>query len=90
MTPDEFTEAVRRQLDALEVSSSVLIRPGKERTLEISDKKVIGFELFLFGLNEEESIRVQESGIGGRRRMGCGLFLPTQKVPDLPSERKGD
>ena len=28
------------------------------------------------GLTAEESICLQERGLGGRRRMGCGLFVP--------------
>ena len=27
-------------------------------------------------LNEEDSLKLQEVGIGGRRRMGCGIFVP--------------
>jgi CRISPR/Cas system CSM-associated protein Csm4 (group 5 of RAMP superfamily) len=26
-------------------------------------------------LKAEESIRLQEEGLGGRRRMGCGVFV---------------
>lgn len=89
MEPDEFIGAVRRQLDALGISPSVLIETGKTRDLMIHDKRVVGFELFLYGLNEEESIRVQENGIGGRRKMGCGLFLPTQRKPHSNTESSG-
>jgi len=28
------------------------------------------------GLTAEESLTVQEHGLGGRRHMGCGLFVP--------------
>ncbi len=76
-----FIDAVRRQLDSLGVSSNAFTTIGKRRTLRIKDKEIVGYELFLLGLSEGESIRVQEQGIGGRRHMGCGLFLP--------SERKG-
>ena len=37
---------------------------------------MIGYALRVFGLTAEESIRLQEEGLGGRRRMGCGVFLP--------------
>ena len=90
MEPNEFIGAVRRQLDALGIRPSVLIETGKTRDLLIHDKRVVGFELFLHGLNEEESICVQENGIGGRRKMGCGLFLPTLHKPQSNSETVGD
>ena len=89
MEPSEFIGAVRRQLESLEISPSVLIETGKIRDLMIHDKRVVGFELFLHGLNEDESIRVQEKGIGGRRKMGCGLFLPTQHRPHANTESVG-
>jgi hypothetical protein len=28
------------------------------------------------GLTAEESLTIQEKGIGGRRHMGCGVFVP--------------
>jgi CRISPR-associated protein Cas6 len=46
------------------------------RTLRIRDKTVVGFALAVAELTAEESILVQETGIGGRRRFGCGLFSP--------------
>jgi CRISPR-associated protein Cas6 len=46
------------------------------RTLRIRDKTVVGFALAATELTAEESIRLQEAGLGGRRRFGCGLFVP--------------
>lgn len=46
------------------------------RVLRIKDKTVVGFEVLVSGLTAEESIILQERGIGGRRHMGCGVFLP--------------
>jgi len=46
------------------------------RTLRIRDKTIVGFALAATDLTAEESILLQEVGIGGRRRFGCGLFVP--------------
>ena len=89
MERDEFIKAVRRQLDTLEISSSVTIEARTPRTLLIHDKRVVGFELFLYDLNAEESIQVQENGIGGRRKMGCGLFLPTRRYSNPTFGQEG-
>ena len=78
MDAENFAEAVRRQLDALEISERVILTIGKRRTLKIRDKEVVGFEVILEGLTEQESIAVQEQGIGGRRHMGCGVFVSTR------------
>jgi CRISPR-associated protein Cas6 len=46
------------------------------RTLRIADKTIVGFALMASGLSAEESITLQEQGLGGRRRFGCGVFIP--------------
>ena len=72
--PNPFIEAVRRQLDALDISSAAIVTLGKRRTLRIKDKEVVGYEVLLEGLDAAESLNVQETGLGGRRHMGCGMF----------------
>lgn len=81
-----FTDALRRQLDTMEISPDVTIRLGKRRTLHIHGKDVVGFEVFLHGLSDTESLRVQEFGLGGRRKMGCGLFVPATYSGDNSEE----
>jgi CRISPR-associated protein Cas6 len=89
--PDPFLGAVSRQLQALEIAGRPGIPfrkdpplPGSNksplirRTLRIRDKVVVGFCVTVEELTAEESIVLQEAGIGGRRRFGCGLFLPAE------------
>lgn len=47
------------------------------RTIRIRDKEIVGFSVQVDNLTADESIRLQETGIGGRRRFGCGIFVPT-------------
>jgi CRISPR-associated endonuclease/helicase Cas3 len=54
------------------LGSSVPLR----RTIEVHGKKIVGFAVRVDGLTAEESLRLQEVGIGGRRFLGCGLFIP--------------
>ena len=82
--PEEFAEAVRRQLDALEIGEQCVLTVGKRRTLKIKEKEVVGFEVILEGLLASESLTVQESGIGGRRHMGCGMFV--RWAPSKPQD----
>ena len=78
MDAETFAQAVRRQLDALEISERVILTIGKRRTLRVRDKEVVGFEVILEGLTANESIAIQEEGLGGRRHMGCGVFVALQ------------
>jgi CRISPR-associated endonuclease/helicase Cas3 len=81
--PSPFLEAVRRQLGALGTAGQPRIpqvsdgsRAGQPRrcVLRVRDKRVVGFPLIVSGLTAAESLRLQESGLGGRGKMGCGFF----------------
>ena len=74
MEEGPFLEAAKRQLQSLGVAGAVL--PGERRTFRIKEKQVVGFEVAVTGLTAEESLTLQEHGLGGRRRMGCGVFVP--------------
>lgn len=69
-----FLEAVKRQLQGLDVICDA--RLGQRRTFRVKDKQVVGFEITVTGLTAEGSVRLQENGLGGRRKMGCGVFVP--------------
>lgn len=90
--PEQFLDAVRRQLIGLGVegtpslvprpatlprenSSSGGSGPWVRRTLRVRDKDIVGFALRVDHLTAEESLRLQEHGLGGRRHFGCGLFI---------------
>ncbi len=48
----------------------------RREIIRIKGHCIIGYALQVSGLSADESIRLQESGLGGRTRMGCGFFLP--------------
>jgi CRISPR-associated protein Cas6 len=81
LPPDEstFLAAARRQLDALGISPEVEISAGKRRTLRIKDKEVVGYELLASALSAADSLALQGHGMGGRRHMGCGIFVPIER-----------
>lgn len=90
--PAPFLEAVERQMARLEIGASpsllarraarpVEARVGARdgvvrRTLRIRDKEVVGFAVQVAGLSARDSLALQANGVGGRRRFGCGIFLP--------------
>jgi CRISPR-associated protein Cas6 len=78
MEPAAFLEAAKRQLEKIRVQAELQI--GERRTFRVKDKQVVGFEVAATGLDAEDSIRLQESGIGGRRHMGCGIFVPARAI----------
>ncbi len=71
-----FELELRKQMTALGVSEQAIFSIGKRRTIRIHDKEVVGYEVIIEGLTADESIAIQTSGLGGRRHMGCGVFVP--------------
>lgn len=86
----EFLEAANRQLKELNISATLKSPPEAQsrsrRILTIKDKKIVGFSLVAGGLNDEDSIKLQSQGIGGRRAMGCGIFNPIRKPHNFEGE----
>jgi CRISPR-associated protein Cas6 len=80
--PAEFCEAVRRQLDLIEVGANAIVAVGPRRVIRVGSHIVVGFVVGIDGLTADESIRVQEKGIGGRRHMGAGMFLAPNEVAE--------
>lgn len=74
--PAPFAEAVRRQLTELDVSAAATVSVGERRVIKVAEHTIVGFVVGIDGLGPAESLRVQTAGIGGRRHMGAGLFLP--------------
>lgn len=78
--PGDFLGALRRQLDLLEglgqPAATIEAVIGPRRILHIKDNVVVGFAVGLTGLGVAASLRIQERGLGGRRHMGAGIFVP--------------
>jgi CRISPR-associated protein Cas6 len=87
-TAEQFLEAVRWRLAKSGVNgepSIPLVRIGphagrpRRRILRISGRKLVGFALQITGLSGEDSLRLQAESPFGRRRMGCGFFVPMKR-----------
>jgi CRISPR-associated protein Cas6 len=72
-----FLVSAKRQLEKLGVGGEIHV--GERRTFRVKDKQVVGFELAALKLDAEDSLRLQENGLGGRRHMGCGVFVPLRR-----------
>lgn len=78
---EPFLEAARRQVESLGIKAGLelpLDERGRyrRRIISIHGKRVVGFSLAAHQLSDEDSIRLQSVGIGGRRAMGAGHFNP--------------
>ena len=84
-----FQISLQRQIASLGVSAQVileqqLIARGQDsllarRVMKVKAVTLTGYGVILDNLNERDSLLIQEKGLGGKRRMGCGLFDPLGK-----------
>lgn len=70
-----FEAEIRRQIEALGVSPEAIVSIIKRRTIRIHSKEVVGYEIVIEGLSFDDSLAIQTHGLGGRRHMGCGVFV---------------
>jgi CRISPR-associated protein Cas6 len=75
----------RKSLEALGIAGRVGIpthRGGRwegrpvRRVVRVKGKAIVGYAAVVTGLSAADSVRLQEVGLGGRTRLGCGFLLP--------------
>jgi CRISPR-associated protein Cas6 len=71
---ERFEKEIAKQQDNLNIKGNFSV--GERKTFRVHGKQVVGYSLLVSELNAEESIILQENGLGGRRKMGCGFFEP--------------
>lgn len=79
--PEPFLAAAKRQLDDLGIQGSVSMLTNVEgkpdrKAIKIKQYSVVGFGLEVTNLSKQDSLKLQMVGLGGKRRMGCGVFVP--------------
>lgn len=86
--PAEFLAAIRRELARRGIGAEADLplhetgpRTGQavRHVLRIRGKTIVGFSVIIQGLTAEESLILQEQGLGGRAKMGCGFFVPVKE-----------
>lgn len=81
MEPNPFLAASKRQLDALGIVGQLSIPLNRDsqlsrKTIRIKNHTIVGFAVEVTGLSDEDSLKLQHYGCGGRRHLGCGVFVP--------------
>ena len=82
--PESFLEAAQRHLEQLGIQGNLRILTKadgtlKRKTIKIKRFTVVGFGLEVTQLSDEDSLTLQRKGIGGKHKMGCGVFVPVKE-----------
>lgn len=94
LTREMFVRAIEQQLKAINITGDVWIDDGRDskarelsrRILRIKNKTIVCYSVQINKLSSDDSLLLQEAGLGGRRRMGCGLFQPIKSFQLLTNE----
>lgn len=83
--PSYFLESCQKALSELEIKARPFIDSNKQgdlalRALKIKDKNCLGYGVIVEDLTDEDSIKLQCYGLGGRKHFGCGWFYPYKEV----------
>jgi CRISPR-associated protein Cas6 len=70
----EFMQAMEAELTALAIAGERVC--GKRHSLRVDGLDMTTFSMMLHGLAPEQSLRLQQHGLGPHRLLGCGLFVP--------------
>ena len=77
----QFLAEARAELDAMGVRCGLI--PGRRRRMHVGDGEVEGYSLMLHDLSLQDSIRIQERGLGRYRIYGCGIFIPHKSIKEV-------
>jgi CRISPR-associated protein Cas6 len=82
--PESFLEAAQRHLEQVGIQGNLGILTKadgtpKRKTIKIKRFTVVGFGLEVTQLSDEDSLTLQRHGIGGKHKMGCGVFVPVKE-----------
>lgn len=72
--PSLVPRSLSRSVEGMK--GAALGSPYIRRTLQVQGYTIVGFAVRIERINPADSIRLQEIGIGGRRRFGCGILIP--------------
>lgn len=76
---DGFLQDVADQLGAMGIDVSKMIC-GRSGAIRTAGKTVFTRALLVADLKPEESVRLQQQGVGEGRILGCGLFVPHKGI----------
>ena len=83
----EFLEQAAEQLQDLDISARKMLG-GIAHSMQFPDGPVHTRSLMVAELEPEQSVRLQQIGLGPGRTFGCGLFLPHKGIKPVKQDNE--
>ena len=78
----DFLQAALRELQAFGVRPKKMLC-GMEKMIATPERPVHTRSLMLASLTQQESVSLQQRGLGPMRLLGCGLFIPHKDIREV-------
>ena len=86
MEEDDFLQWAFEELKALDITVSKMMA-GIERVVKLADNSErVTRSLMVAELEQAESVRLQQYGMGEGRKLGCGIFMPQKDIKAVNSD----
>lgn len=86
-TEDQFLQTMLEQLQQLDIVCRKALC-GKTDSLKIPEGQLFTRSLMLADLSAEDSIELQQQGLGSGRHMGCGIFVPHKDIKAVSGNKE--
>ena len=86
---EKFLADVFEQLKALDIHARKMMC-GRETLIKSPDGEIKTRSLMLADLDDEASIKLQQTGLGSLQHMGCGLFIPHRGIKAVSNIDSGN
>lgn len=86
---DDFLQQVAAELKAMGIEVSRMLC-GKAGEIRAARGSLFTRALLVADLKPEESVRLQQRGVGGDRLLGCGLFVPHKEIDAVYEAQEQD
>jgi CRISPR-associated protein Cas6 len=73
-----FMRALQDELARLEAGCRFIL--GRRGGLRAGERRLVGYPVALHDCGAEESMRLQQIGLGQQRGLGCGIFVPHKRI----------
>lgn len=86
MVEDDFLQWAYDELKTLDITVRKMMA-GKERIIKLANNNErVTRSLMVAELDKEESVRLQQHGLGEGRKLGCGIFMPQKDIKAVNSD----
>ena len=86
---EEFLKDIHSSLKSIGVNVKKMLC-GKEHLIKIPNRTLAGKTLLITDLEKDDSIKIQQLGIGIGKLYGCGIFLPHKSIAPVAVSKSSE